>query len=113
MNLIRNCAVISAFAMSAAAQVQAASMPDWINLPTYDCRTCHAVETKLIGPSMKDIALRYKGDGTAAEMLKSKVRSGGAGNWNDVTGGVPMTPHPNISDEDLDKVIGYILSLAD
>jgi cytochrome c len=108
---MRKLAVVSVVAMSPVAQ--ALAMPDWIKLPTYDCRTCHAVETKLIGPALKDIALRYKGDAAAAEMLKGKVRSGGAGNWNEITGGVPMTPHPNLSDEDLGRVIEYILSLGD
>ncbi|MDX9740760.1 MAG: c-type cytochrome [Gammaproteobacteria bacterium] len=91
---------------------QAAAMPDWVAPPTWDCRTCHAIDSKLIGPSWNDVAQRYKDEPGAVEMLKGKIRDGGVGNWNDVTGGVPMPPHPRLTDEDLGKVVEFILSLA-
>lgn len=112
MTVIRRLAVSCALIMLPL-WVQAAEMPDWIAMPKYDCRTCHTIDTKLIGPAFKDVAARYKGVAGAKETLKNKVKTGGAGNWNDVTGGVPMTPHPGLTDEELDKVISFVLSLAD
>jgi len=85
-------------------------MPDWIKVPTYDCATCHRLATKLVGPAWKDVAARYKGQAGAEKMLMEKVRKGGKGNWDKVTGGVPMTPHPNISDADLKKVLDFELA---
>jgi cytochrome c len=40
-------------------------------------------------------------------MLVEKIKKGGSGNW----GAVPMTPHPNLKDEDLKVVVDWILSL--
>jgi len=87
-------------------------LPDWIKPPTYDCGSCHRVATKLVGPAWKDVAERYKGDKGAEKKLMEKVRKGGKGNWDKVTGGVPMSPHPNISDADLKKVLDFELSTA-
>jgi cytochrome c len=103
---------------SAAQQVAASTapaptaMPDWIKLPTYDCGSCHRIATKLVGPAWKDVAEKYKGDAGAEARLMEKVRKGGKGNWDKITGGVPMSPHPNISDADLKKVLDFELSLA-
>ncbi|MBW8888576.1 MAG: cytochrome ubiquinol oxidase subunit I [Fibrobacteres bacterium] len=69
-----------------------------------DCMACHQPEIKVVGPSFKDIAGRYG----AADLPKliAKVKQGGAGSW----GEVPMAPHPALSDADLGKMIGWILS---
>jgi cytochrome c len=71
------------------------------------CTVCHQGETAVIGPAYKEVAARYKGDAAAVETLVAKVRSGGAGNW----GQVPMTPHPHISEEDIRKLVQWVLSL--
>lgn len=76
------------------------------------CMACHAVESKLIGPAWKDVAARYKGDASARDTLIAKVKAGGAGNWTDVTGGVPMPPNsPRVSDESIATLVDFILSL--
>ena len=87
-------------------------LPDWIKPPVYDCGSCHRVATKLVGPAWKDVSEHYKGNAGAEKQLMEKVRKGGKGNWDKVTGGVPMSPHPNISDADLKKVVEFVLSLA-
>ena len=71
------------------------------------CTACHAQDKKLVGPSYKDIAAKYKGKDATAELMQ-KVRVGGKGAW----GPVPMPPHPasKISDDDLKAVITAILS---
>ena len=53
------------------------------------CVSCHAVDKKMVGPSYKDVAAKYKGDAGAPAKLAEKVRAGGSGNW----GQVPMMPH--------------------
>ncbi|MDH4100016.1 MAG: c-type cytochrome [Nitrospirota bacterium] len=77
------------------------------------CLGCHTVETKLVGPSWKDIAARYKGDSKAKATLIEKVKKGGKGNWTKVTGGVPMPPNsPKVPDADIEKLVDYVLSMA-
>ncbi len=73
----------------------------------YACMACHSVDQKLVGPSYKDVAAKYKGDATAADKLAAKVKAGGAGVW----GQIPMPPNPSVPDEDLKKIVAWILSL--
>lgn len=88
------------------------TMPDWVAPPKYDCRSCHALDHKVVGPAWKDVAEHYKGQAGAEAMLMEKVRKGGKGHWDKETGGIPMTPHPSLSDADLKKVVDFVLSLA-
>jgi cytochrome c len=73
-----------------------------------DCNACHAVDNKIVGPSFKDIAKKYKSDKAAVAKLSEKIIKGGAGNW----GEIPMAPHPQISTADAGEMVKYILSLA-
>ncbi|MEO8836520.1 MAG: c-type cytochrome [Caldimonas sp.] len=71
------------------------------------CLACHAVDKKIVGPSYKQVAVKYKGDAGAEAKLVAKVRKGGSGVW----GPVPMPPHTpaQISDADLKTVVDWIL----
>jgi cytochrome c len=40
------------------------------------CLNCHAVDTKKMGPSFKDIAAKYKGNADAQTALETKLSSG-------------------------------------
>ncbi len=40
------------------------------------CLTCHAVDTKKMGPSFKDIAAKYKGKADAQATLVANLKSG-------------------------------------
>jgi cytochrome c len=77
-----------------------------------DCFACHAVDKKLVGPAYSWVAFRYKGDKEAKEKLVAKIKNGGAGNWNAYTGGAPMTPHPQLSEEQLETMAKWVLSQA-
>ena len=72
------------------------------------CVACHVKDKKLVGPSFKDIAARYKGQAGAVAVLSKKVREGGKGTF----GPVPMSPNPpdKISDADLKAAVEYILA---
>lgn len=71
------------------------------------CMACHAKDKKLVGPSFKDIAAKYKGQADAVPKLMAKVRQGGSG----VFGPVPMAPNPpdKINDADLKSAVEFIL----
>ena len=88
-------------AHTASAQTQAA-------MDKAGCMACHAKDRKLVGPSFKDIAARYKGQAAAPAQLFDKVRKGGSG----VYGPVPMSPNgaDKIGDKDLREAIELILA---
>ena len=69
-----------------------------------DCFTCHKTDAKLVGPSFKEIAAKYKA--TDVDSLADKVIKGGAGVW----GQIPMTAHPALKKEDVKKMIEWILT---
>ena len=71
-----------------------------------NCMACHAIDKKLVGPSYKDVAAKYKGDAKAPAMLAAKVKAGGKGVW----GQIPMPPN-NVTPEEANKLVAWILSL--
>jgi cytochrome c len=74
-----------------------------------DCKACHSMDKKSIGPTYRDISVRYKGKQGAVENLTKKVISGGTGVWGDV----PMAAHPQLTAADASEMVKYILSLSD
>lgn len=74
------------------------------------CLACHSVEKKIVGPSWRDVGNKYKGDASAKATLIGKVKSGGKGNW----GPAPMPPYsPRVSDENIEKLVTFVLSLGE
>ena len=72
----------------------------------YSCTSCHAANSKLVGPSYAEISRKYKGDSFAVANLMAKIRSGGSGVW----GSLAMPPHANINDADLRALVQWSLS---
>jgi cytochrome c len=72
-----------------------------------DCKTCHNEKVKTVGPAYVDVAKKYAFTEANVSMLVSKVIKGGTGNW----GTVPMTAHPDLTEEDAGKMVNYIMSL--
>lgn len=74
-----------------------------------DCKACHSIDKKSIGPAYRDVSLKYKGKQGSLENLTKKVISGGSGVWGDV----PMAAHPQLTAADASEMVKYILSLTD
>ncbi|NBA86858.1 carbohydrate-binding protein [Emticicia sp. CRIBPO] len=74
-----------------------------------DCKACHAVKEKMLGPSFTDVALKYKGNTTAINTISRKIVNGGSGTWGDAS----MPAHPTLADSDVKSMVKYILSLAE
>ena len=72
------------------------------------CTACHGVTEKLVGPSFREIADRYAGNGAAESTLVAKVRAGGGGNW----GAVPMPAQAQLQDADARSLVQWILAGA-
>lgn len=85
----------------------------------YNCVACHAMDKKIVGPSWKDIAARYRGasdfeyDGLRyplVEGLVLKVSKGGNGHW----GSLPMPRiDPNYEHQaDMTALVRYVLGVT-
>jgi cytochrome c len=75
-----------------------------------DCKACHTLDKVSVGPSYKAVAEKYKGQSGALSMLAKKIIAGGGGNWGKEH---VMAAHPQISVQDANEMVSYILSLAD
>ena len=71
------------------------------------CLACHNVETKMVGPSWKDVGKKYAGDAEAEAKLVTKVRKGGKGVW----GEVPMPPNVTVKEADVRTLMQFVLTL--
>ena len=62
------------------------------------CLNCHAVDTKKMGPSFKDIAAKHKSDKGAEAAITAKLKDGKG--------------HPKVaaSDAEIKSAVGYVLS---
>jgi cytochrome c len=71
-----------------------------------NCMACHAIDKKLVGPSYKDVAAKYKDDKSAVDKLASKIRAGGTGVW----GQVPMPANTQVSEAEAKTLAAWVLS---
>ena len=76
-------------------------------MDTQDCKTCHHPVNKSIGPAHTTVAEKYEYTDANVALLAQRIITGGSGTWGDV----PMNPHPDLSQEDAEKIARYVLSL--
>lgn len=73
----------------------------------HKCNSCHALDKKILGPSVKDIAAKYTGTAEAEATLEAKVRKGGSG----IFGTMPMpATKTSVSDADIKTMVQWMLS---
>lgn len=72
-----------------------------------DCKTCHHPTNKIIGPPHLDVAKKYDFTEANVKMLADKIIKGGQGVW----GEIPMAPHPDVTEENAEKMARYVLSM--
>ena len=53
---------------------------------TKACVACHQIDTKVVGPSYKDVAAKYAGQDGAVETVAGHIKNGISGLW----GPIPM-----------------------
>jgi cytochrome c len=71
-----------------------------------NCMACHAVASKLVGPSYKDVAAKYAGQKDAEDKLTQKVLKGGSGVW----GATPMPANAQVSEAEARTLVKWVLS---
>jgi cytochrome c len=96
-----------ALAALAAALAVAPAWADEALAAKSGCLACHAVDKKVVGPSYKEVANKYRGDKAAPAKLEKKVKEGGVGVW----GQIPMPPNTQVNDADIKKLVAWVLSL--
>jgi cytochrome c len=77
-----------------------------------DCKACHALTAKSVGPSFQLIAERYQARKKSPELvatLSQKIIKGGHGVWGEAN----MSAHPQLAHDITDEMVRYILSLTD
>lgn len=71
------------------------------------CITCHNPDTKVVGPSYRDVAAHYRNDPEANAKLVAQMKTGGTGKW----GAVPMPPlAATIQPDDMQKLAEWVMS---
>jgi cytochrome c len=105
-HLVPSLALFAALALAAFA-AQADDASTLAAMDKAGCMACHTKDKKLVGPSFKEIAAKYKGQSDLVPKLTEKVRKGGSG----VFGPVPMAPNgaDKISDKDLKDAVELML----
>lgn len=73
-----------------------------------DCKVCHQVNAKSIGPSFTEVSARYQKNTQAIPYLVAKIIKGGAGAW----GEVPMPAHAGMEESDVRKIAEWVMSLS-
>ena len=101
--------IATAVLATASLAVASAALADELEdmMKKYGCNACHSEDKKVIGPSYKDVAAKYKGDAGAVAKLSEKVKKGGSGVW----GPVPMPPNAQVPDPEIKKMVELILAL--
>lgn len=72
------------------------------------CLACHQVDSKRVGPSFRDIALRYSANENAAAYLARSIREGSRGLW----GAIPMPAQRHVDPATALLLGEWIMSLA-
>jgi len=72
-----------------------------------NCFACHALDKKVMGPTWKAVASKYRSDANAQTYLENRIAKGGGGVW----GAVPMPAQPGLSAEQSAQLARFILQL--
>jgi cytochrome c len=97
------------FALSLGAAAALAAAPSRASeelAKKHNCLVCHTVDKKVVGPSYKDVAAKYRADKGAEARLVDHVKKGSTGVW----GPVPMPPNATVPDADVRALVKWILS---
>ena len=106
-----NRAITLSLVTAAAAAAITFAAPAHANLPLAQknaCTACHAVDKKLVGPALADIAKKYADQADAVAKLTDSIRKGGSGKW----GPVPMPAQPALAEADAKVLAEWVLAGA-
>jgi cytochrome c len=73
-----------------------------------DCKSCHKVDEKSIGPAFAEVAKKYTKNDSNEAKLAQKIMTGGTGVWGDVV----MPAHPSLKPEEAKQILDWVFSLS-
>ena len=97
--------VLAASGVTGAHADEAAAMSDLAK--ANGCLSCHSVTEKIVGPSFQSVSSKYAGDKDAAASLVQSIRNGSSGKWGTRAA---MPPQTAVSNDDLNKLVAWVLS---
>lgn len=111
--------IITTLALLVPGSAFAADMPDlaW----KMNCTACHDIDKKVVGPSWKNIAKKYKGattysfggkDYPLVEGLMMKVSKGGSGIWITSPYPMPANDAAGTKQAEIRELVIFILGLT-
>lgn len=91
-------------------QATASIPPGYAKILASDCKACHTIDKKSVGPTYTAVSERYKNIPDAVTTLSKKIIAGGGGSWG--TEHV-MSAHPQLAPDDAAEMVRFILSITD
>jgi len=82
--------------------------PGLAAIRTSNCFNCHSFNSKGIGPSFSDINKKYKPVAADMALLGKRIHEGSSGVWGDVK----MPSHPELSNEQIQNIVKWIMQNA-
>ncbi|WP_205342630.1 c-type cytochrome [Denitrificimonas caeni] len=99
--------LIPMFALGVAFAAQPALANDGEALfKTKPCAACHTIDSKMVGPALKEVAAKYADVDGASETLALHIKDGISGLW----GPIPMPPNA-VTEEEAKILADWVLSL--
>ena len=95
-----------AFAGQASAAVDAAAFKALAKKK--GCFNCHGMDRRILGPSLREIGRKYKGDASAPDRMAVIIKNGSKGG---VWGKDAMPAYAKLGDDDIETMVEFVLSL--
>ena len=73
-----------------------------------DCKSCHKVDEKSIGPAFTEVSKKYAKTSENTTNLTKKIITGGTGVWGDVV----MPAHSSVKPDEAKQILDWIYSLS-
>lgn len=81
--------------------------PGLLHMKQSDCFNCHAVDRKIVGPALLDIAAKYRGQDGALETSVQRVIKGSSKVWSEI----PMLPHESLNPDQVRQMVRWVYAL--
>lgn len=73
------------------------------------CMNCHGIDKAVLGPALKDVAKKYRGQQGSEARLAEKVIKGGGGVWKMPMG--PMPAQTQVTPNEAKQLVTWIMKL--
>lgn len=86
---------------------ESAAEPGLALMKQNDCFNCHAIDSKIVGPPLLEVAAKYRGQAGALEATVQRVIKGSTGVW----GQVPMLAHEALTADQVQLMVRWVFAL--